>query len=77
MEHDERGPTIAHIGRAADAVASDIHKLLTYAALVRRDLAHGFTRPEDAETLRLAGRQLTDRANHLVKLTDKLATVSG
>jgi acyl-CoA reductase-like NAD-dependent aldehyde dehydrogenase len=72
-ERDARGPIITHMGRAADAVASDVHKLLTFAALVRRDLVHGLGADDDAEILRAAARQLRDRADHLAALAEELA----
>jgi hypothetical protein len=71
-ERDARGPIITHMGRAADAVASDVHKLLTFAALVRRDLVHGLGADDDAEILRAAARQLRDRADHLAALAAQL-----
>lgn len=70
---DTSGGHLEHMGRTADLVASDTHKLLTFAALVQRDLAHFVGASGDAAVLRLAATQLRERAGHLADLAEALA----
>ena len=71
--YDKYGPTIITLGQAADAVASDVHKAISYATLVRGDLKRGKVHANDAAMLQRAGEQLMARAGALDRILLELA----